>query len=212
MAELLAQASNVKARLLLCHGAGAPVQSDFCLQLASALAVVDIEVWGFNFAYMQQSLMGKKRPPPKLPQLQQELFTQLKSLPMDLPLLLGGKSMGGRVISGFVTDNAAQVPDQVLGLCCYGYPFHPPKKDSWRTGHFGQLQLPVLIVQGERDPFGSKAELAGHSWPAIDLQWLTGADHDFKALKSSGQTQQQLIQQAARLTRGFVDGLVLENK
>lgn len=210
MPQLLAAAENPKARLLLCHGAGAPVQSDFCQQLAAQLALQGIEVWGFNFAYMQQCLAGQRRPPPKMPVLIAELQQQLAAMATDLPLLLAGKSMGGRVVTMLCAGSAGEVPAQVNAVCCYGYPFHPPKKHSWRTEHFDKLQRPVLVLQGERDPFGTLAELTELHWPQVQLQWLPGADHDFKPLKSSGLTQELLLQQAAQHSRRFISDVILE--
>ncbi len=85
------------------------------------------------------------------------------------------------------------------------------KKDNWRTEHFIGLKRPVLVLQGERDPFGSTEELAGKSWPSIDLKWLQSGDHDFSPLKKSGLSQQQLIEQAAYLSRSFINECILEN-
>ncbi|MFC4654894.1 alpha/beta family hydrolase [Rheinheimera marina] len=210
MAELLKAAVSAKARMLLCHGAGAPVQSEFCQQLASHLAAQGIDVWGFNFAYMQQCLAGQRRPPPKMPVLIAQLQEELFGMATDLPLILAGKSMGARVVTMLCAGIAGEVPAAVKAVCCYGYPFHPPKKDSWRTGHFDTLRRPVLVMQGERDPFGTAAELCSLSWPEVEVNWLRSADHDFKPLKSSGLTQQQLLQQAAERTGRFIDDVILE--
>lgn len=214
MPEQLAQSALVKAttpiaRLLLCHGAGAPVQSDFCQLLAKQLAEQNIEVWGFNFAYMAKTLAGKRQLPAKMPVLMAELLEQINQMPTDLPLFIAGKSMGGRVATLLAASHL--LPAEVKGGIAFGYPFHPPKKDSWRTEHFADLKRPVLVLQGERDPFGSTADLAGKSWPLIDIKWLQSGDHDFVPLKKSGFSQQQLIEQAASLSRSFINEFILEN-
>ncbi len=214
MPELLAQsfvvnADKAVARLLLCHGAGASVRSDFCLQLARELAAMGIEVWGFNFGYMQKTLAGSRQLPPKMPVLVAELVEQISQLPADLPLFITGKSMGGRVATLLAASEL--VPAHVKGVLAFGYPFHPPKKDSWRTEHFAALTRPVLVLQGERDPFGSKDELADKSWPLLEVKWLPSGDHDFVPLKKSGFSQQLLIEQAARLSRSFIDDRILED-
>lgn len=145
------------ARMLLLHGAGAPVQSDYLTLLASELAGKGIEVWRVNFAYMQKSISGKKAPPPAVLKLQHELADFIQLVPDDLPLFIGGKSMGGRVATLFAADVAsdvicdvtfdvtgegaaqaateaaaftAKLQARIKGICCFGYPFCPPAKKA----------------------------------------------------------------------------------
>jgi uncharacterized protein len=209
MPEQLALCTKPVARLLLSHGAGAPVQSEFCKLLAEQLAKQHIEVWGFNFAYMQKTLAGSRQLPAKMPVLIAELAEQISQIPTDLPLVIAGKSMGGRVATLLAASEL--LPTAVKGVIAFGYPFHPPKKDSWRTEHFADLTRPVFVLQGERDPFGSSDELAGKSWPLVDIKWLQSGDHDFSPLKKSGLSQQQLIEQAASMSRSFINECILEN-
>ncbi|MBU1618771.1 MAG: alpha/beta fold hydrolase [Gammaproteobacteria bacterium] len=209
MPEQLVLCDKPVARLLLSHGAGAPVQSEFCQLLAQQLANQGIEVWGFNFAYMQKTLAGKRQLPAKMPVLMAEFLEQLSQMPTDLPLVIAGKSMGGRVATLLAASEL--LPGAVKAVIAFGYPFHPPKKDNWRTEHFADLKRPVLVLQGERDPFGSIQELAGKSWPLIEIKWLQSGDHDFSPLKKSGFSQQQLIEQASLLSRSFINEFILEN-
>lgn len=185
------------------------MQSEFCKFLAEQLAKQHIEVWGFNFAYMQKTLAGKRQLPPKMPILMTELAEQISQMPKDLPLVVAGKSMGGRVATLLAASDLLSAT--VKGVIVFGYPFHPPKKDSWRTEHFVDLKRSVLVLQGERDPFGNKDELSDKSWSFINLNWLENGDHDFVPLKKSGLTQQQLIRQAALISRSFIDASILEN-
>ena len=99
--------------------------------------------------------------------------------------MIGGKSMGGRIAS-LVADEAA-----VAGLVCLGYPFHPVGKPTQlRTQHLEFIKTPTLILQGQRDPFGGPAEVAGYHLPStIRLHWLVDGDHSFKPRKSSGTTE-----------------------
>lgn len=217
---LIYPATKPLARLLLCHGAGAPVQSEFLTLLAHALAGQNIEVWVRNFAYMQKSLQGQKQPPPRMAVLQQELQGWLAQLPNDLPLLLAGKSMGGRLATLLLADSQAE-PAQVAGVVVYGYPFRPPAKKALplsapafnsRVAHLSQLTVPTLLLQGQRDAFGgpdliTPAEQA--NWPALQLHWLAGGDHDLQTLKKHQFNQVELIQQAAQLTREFIDAKIL---
>lgn len=202
------------ARLLLCHGAGAGVDSAFMLQLTAALQQQQIEVVLFEFAYMQRKReLGKPVPPPKIASLLPELAVAIKALGDDLPLFIGGKSMGGRVASLLAALPEPAV-ESVRAVFAYGYPFHPPRKAQWRTGHFSELSRPLIIMQGERDPFGNYQELTEltSSWPAVTLNWLTTADHDFQPLRSSGLSQCQLIAQAAEFTRRSIDAILAKVK
>ncbi|OCW94695.1 alpha/beta family hydrolase [Alishewanella sp. HH-ZS] len=202
------------ARLLLCHGAGAGCDSAFMQQLAAALQQQQIDVALFEFAYMQRKReLGKPVPPPKVASLLPELAAAIKALGDDLPLFIGGKSMGGRVAS-LLAALPESLEEQVRAVFAYGYPFHPPRKAQWRTGHFSELSRPLIIMQGERDPFGNYAELSAliSAWPGVILHWLKTADHDFQPLKSSGLSQRQLITQAAEFTRGSIDAILAKVK
>src|SRR5690554_5331116 len=189
------------ATLLLAHGAGAPMDSDYLDLLAAALAAQGIKVLRFEFPYMAaRRESGGKRPPNPMPVLQDSFRLHYQAL--SGPLFIGGKSMGGRVASLLADELGA------AGLICFGYPFHPPgKPDKPRTAHLVQLRTPALILQGTRDPFGKPEEVAGYELSGqIQLSWLESGDHDFKPLKSSGLDQQQLIEQAARHTHEFLRG------
>lgn len=202
--------SNAVAHLVLTHGAGASCQSDFMQQLAQALTAEKIQVTLFDFAYMQhRQISGIKRPPPKATVLIAELAEMLATISTELPLFIGGKSMGGRMASMLAADTELAVP--VAGVFAYGYPFHPPKKSQWRVEHFATLAVPLHIVQGERDPFGHKAEVSVLSWPMVTTHWLSSGDHDFKPLKRSGLTQQELINRAAAFTRRSIDAIISKN-
>jgi uncharacterized protein len=99
-------------------------------------------------------------------------------------LIIGGKSMGGRVASMIADDLYAA--GRIAGLLCLGYPFHPPEKPTQlRTAHLADLKTPTLIVQGTRDPFGTRDEVAAYNLSqAIALLWLEDGDHDLKPRKS----------------------------
>jgi len=203
---LVDHAAQPIARLLLAHGAGAPMDSSYMAQLAKLLAQQGIEVWRFHFDYMAKSVAGKKQPPAKMSFLVQEMSAMIGSMPADLPLFIGGKSMGGRVATLLATDAAAVLP--VQGVLAFGYPFCPPAKKQLgiapRTTHFAALLRPLLIVQGERDAFGGPADLAQSGWPKVSINWLAGGDHDLKTLKRHSQTQDQLLAQASVLAATFI--------
>lgn len=213
---LINQPHQPKARLLLAHGAGAGADSAVMQQLALALAVEKIAVIRFNFPYMQRQIaLGRKSFPDKMPLLLASMQQQIQQCGSDLPLFIGGKSLGGRVASivaaQAVAANQHSEQPAVLASFAFGYPFHAPKKTTWRTEHFADLVTPLHIIQGERDAFGNKQELADKAWPKVSLDWLTDGDHDFKPRKASGYTQAELIALSARLCREKIDEILLAN-
>ena len=111
--------------------------------------------------------------------------------------------MGGRIAS-MVADRA-----KVRGLVCLGYPFHPTGKPSvLRVAHLKELKTPTLILQGERDNFGGREEIAHYTLSrAIRLVFLADGDHSFKPRKSSGRTEKQNLEEAVREIIAFVTGL-----
>lgn len=200
--------SHPEVVLILAHGAGAPADSPFMKELSSSLEREGIGTVRFEFPYMQKRRIdGKKRPPDREPALLDYFSRVVEKVRAELAgssrILIGGKSMGGRVASILASRR-----DGIDGVVCFGYPFHPPGKlDRWRTAHLPDLNCPMLVLQGTRDPFGKPAEMADREKElgAIKLRWLEGGNHDFQTLKSQARTQSELIASAARETRIFVD-------
>nr|WP_290978995.1 alpha/beta fold hydrolase [Halomonas sp.] len=200
-------------RLLWAHGAGAGHQSAFMQQIISALAAEGIQVFAIDFPYMQQMMeQGKRRPPPSVVKTL-EHFTAWYDLiePLDEPpLWVGGKSMGGRIATMFASTGFASTEcasQQVCpGVIVAGYPFHPPKApDKLRLSHWSDIHCPLLVLQGERDPFGTREEVSGYSLTAqARLEWLADGDHDFKPRRASGLKHEFLIDEAATLAASFV--------
>lgn len=186
------------------HGAGAPLDSDFMQQVAQGLAKRGIQVVRFNYNYMQQRIeTGSRRPPERAPKLLEQ-FTQVLSQ-LDKPMVIGGKSMGGRMASLLL----AQPEDKntnVKGLACLGYPFHPQgKPDKLRTEHFPDIDVPILILQGERDALGNKQEVQSYNLPeSIQWLWLADGDHDLKPRVKSGYRHQQHIESAIERLAQFI--------
>ncbi|MGB5373075.1 MAG: alpha/beta family hydrolase [Polyangiales bacterium] len=115
-------------------------------------------------------------------------------------VVIGGKSMGGRIASIIADEVGA------AGLLCLGYPFHPAgKPERLRTAHLETIGTPSLIVQGTRDPLGTEEEVAGYSLSrAIELAWMEDGDHSFKPRKRSGRTLDQNFEAAAAAAVGFI--------
>lgn len=198
---LTTKADKPWAHLILAHGAGAGMNSDFMQLTALTLAAAGIQVSRFEFTYMQLATeLGKRRPPDRMEKLLLYYQQILKDTTDELPLFIGGKSMGGRVASMLMQSSA------VVAGVCFGYPFHPAgKPDKLRTEHLYQLTKPMLIVQGSRDTLGNQQEIADYALPQnIQLSYLADGDHSFKPRKSSGYTFEQHFEQAMKITVAFI--------
>lgn len=170
--------------VVLAHGAGAGMDTDFMTAMARGLCDNGIKVVRFEFPYMAQRREdGKRRPPDRMPVLEAAFVEQLQQYAPRC--VAAGKSMGGRVASMMLAQQ------HCLGAMSLGYPFHPPgKPEKIRNDHWGQVERPWLIVQGSRDPFGTLDEVAQYALPvSARVEWLDDGDHDFKPRKASGFTQ-----------------------
>lgn len=178
------------ATLLLAHGAGAPMDSPFMQVVAGGLAERGWRVVRFEFPYMARAReTGQRRAPDRQPVLLESWREQVAAVAADGPLFIGGKSMGGRMASLLIDELAES--SAVRGCLCFGYPFHPPGKPaSGRTEHLLAMRAPCLIVQGERDSFGRRAEVESYALPpSIQLAWIPDGDHSFKPTKRSGRDE-----------------------
>jgi predicted alpha/beta-hydrolase family hydrolase len=176
---------DASATILLGHGAGAPMDSASMTAAAKALATAGFRVARFEFAYMaSRRTEGGRKPPPRAETLIPEYRAAVAALPIDGPLIIGGKSMGGRVASMLADDLYGA--GKITGLLCLGYPFHPPgRPEQLRTKHLTGLKTPTLICQGSRDQFGTREEVAGYTLSdKIEILWLEDGDHDLKPRKS----------------------------
>lgn len=195
--------------LLLAHGAGAGMDTAFLTQMADLIAARGVRVLRFEFGYMaSRRTTGKKRPAPKAETLAGEYRAAAAAAHASGiagRLAIGGKSMGGRVASLVADELLAE--GQAGALVCLGYPFHPPgMPEKTRTAHLADLRCPALIVQGERDPFGSRTEVAGYSLsPAIEVVWVGDGDHDLGPRGSSGFTRKGNLAAAADAVASFLE-------
>ena len=201
---------SAASTLLLGHGAGAAMDSPGMNALVAPLVSRGIRIVRFEFGYMAARRDGVRRPPPRAESLAGEYRDAVAAVRDSAPigarghLMIGGKSMGGRVAS-LVADELADV-GLIAGLVCLGYPFHPPEKpEQLRTAHLLELRAPTLICQGTRDPFGGREEVAGYGLsPAIELHWLEDGDHDFRPRKAiSGRTYAENLAGAADAVAEF---------
>mgnify|MGYP003683156903 CR=1 FL=1 len=187
--------------LVLAHGAGAPMDSEFMERISKLLAERDIGVIRFEFPYMSQRRTGgSKRPPDRQPALIDFWRQVLDQCQSYGKVFIGGKSMGGRMAS-LLADEC-----DLEGLICLGYPFHPVKKpEKLRTEHLADLKTPTLIVQGTRDALGNFDEVAEYELSdQISVCWLEDGDHDLKPRVKSGFTHDQHLHSAADAIAAFM--------
>jgi len=176
---------DAPAVIVMAHGAGAPMDSASMSSAAKALAGAGLRVVRFEFGYMaERRKSAAKSPPPRAEMLKSEYIAAIDQLDETKPLVIGGKSMGGRVAS--MIADPLHASGRLAGLLCLGYPFHPVgKPDQLRTAHLADLRTPTLIVQGTRDPFGMREEVADYQLSkAIEILWLEDGDHDLRPRKA----------------------------
>lgn len=173
--------------IILAHGAGAGMDHEGMATLAAAFAERGLRVVRFEFAYMHARREGRRPGPDRMPKLQACFREVIEA--QDRPVVLAGRSMGGRVATMIADDVGAEA------VIAFGYPFHPPKKpENLRTEHLQDLRTKTLIVQGERDPFGTPPEVATYDLSEqIEVLWLPDGDHSLKPRKKSGFTYEQHV-------------------
>ncbi|MBK5375010.1 alpha/beta hydrolase [Pseudomonas sp. TH43] len=200
-----AASGEASATLILAHGAGAPMDSDWMNDMAGRLAGLGVNVLRFEFPYMaQRRVDGGKRPPnpaPKLLECWREVYGLVRRHVTGV-LAIGGKSMGGRMASLLADELGADA------LVCLGYPFYAVgKPEKPRVEHLAGLNTRTLIVQGERDALGNRDAVEAYALsPSIKVYWLVAGDHDLKPLKVSGFTHEQHLVSAAQKVAEFLKG------
>lgn len=198
--DLLIDGTPEQPLFIFAHGAGAGMDHEFMTAVASGLSQQGIQVARFNFPYMvKRAEDGKRRPPdraPKLLEAYQGVIAQLT----DKKVVIGGKSMGGRMASLL-----AEHP-QVCAIACLGFPFHPPgKPEKFKGDHLASIEKPTLILQGERDTFGKREEFEGFTLSdKVDVEFIPDGDHSFKPRKRSGYTEQGNIDLTVEHLAAFI--------
>jgi len=196
--DLLVDGPDAGVTLLLAHGAGAPMDSPWMNLVAQLLAERGVRTARFEFAYMAARREGRRGGQPRA----EAVLDEYRAAVDDVggPVAVGGKSFGGRVASMIADDVEA------TAVVALGYPFHPPgKPENLRTAHLLTLRTPMLVCQGERDPFGTVEEIPGYGLPdSIRLHWAPDGDHSLKPRKASGRTEHQNLTETADAIAGFL--------
>lgn len=189
--------------VVLAHGAGAPMDTPFMTFFAEGLAKAGYRAVRFEFPYMAaRRKTGAKKPPDRQPILLETWRSVIADLGPE-KLVIGGKSMGGRMASLIADDTNVQ------GLVCLGYPFYGAgRKDKPRTEHLLSLKTPTLMCQGERDPMGDRESVSELKLShAIKVRWLPDGDHDLKPRRASGRTHEENLTDALDAVCEFLAAL-----
>ncbi|MDN3610697.1 alpha/beta family hydrolase [Vibrio ostreicida] len=201
MTEYLIDGEQDHPTFIFSHGAGAGMEHSFMSSVAKSLSQKGIQVVRFNFPYMtKRNQDGKKRPPDRAPKLLEAYKAVIDDLNLTGPVVIGGKSMGGRMAS-LLSDH-----NKVAAVACLGFPFHPPgKPDKFKGDHLAVMSKPCLILQGERDTFGHREALSTYLLSdAITVEFIPDGDHSFKPRKRSGHTESGNIALAVESLANFI--------
>lgn len=200
MSQWIVEGPESGPLFIFAHGAGAGMEHDFMAAVAKGLVEQGIRVVRFNFPYMiKRAEDGKKRPPDRAPKLL-EAYEEVIAHFTSQPIVIGGKSMGGRM-SSLLAEN-----ELVAGIACLGFPFHPPgKPEKFKGDHLANIEKPTLILQGERDTFGKREEFDDFVLSSqVKVSFLPDGDHSFKPRKSSGHTEAGNIDLALEQLAAFI--------
>ena len=209
VAALVEQPTQARWMLVLAHGAGAGMRHAFMENLARELAGAGVATLRYEFPYMQQK---RGRPDsPKILTATVRAAIRAAAEASNLPLLAGGKSLGGRMTSHVFAEAAAQnLRDafaRVRGLVFYGFPLHQPgRPDVKRASHLSQVRLPMLFLQGTRDALADLSllqPLCEKLEPRPTLHIVDTADHSFHVLKRSGRTDDDVLRELAHTTASW---------
>jgi predicted alpha/beta-hydrolase family hydrolase len=194
---LLARPPEARVLYLLAHGAGAGMHHRFMVAIADALGRHGVATLRYQFPYTEAG--GRRPDPPAMLEatVRAAVATAAQVAP-DLPLVAGGKSMGGRMTSG---AQARRPLDGVAGLIFLGFPLHPARQPATtRADHLGRVAIPMLFLQGTRDElaeFGLISQTCRALGERATLHPVEGADHGFEVLKRSGRTDAEVLEELA---------------
>jgi predicted alpha/beta-hydrolase family hydrolase len=196
------------ARVILAHGAGTHMGHRHMQRHATDLAAAGVGVALFDFAY---TAAGRSRPDPA-PRLEQAWRDVVTALPAHLggrgPVVIGGRSMGGRIASIVAAADAEALG--IAGVACIAYPLHPPgRPDRLRVAHWPDLRVPILLVSGSRDAMAPldalRANVAAHLAPGLaTVHVVEGADHSFRARTADGRTEDEVLAEVAQAVTGWL--------
>jgi uncharacterized protein len=212
VSALLTASQKPSALFAMAHGAGASMDHPFMAAVAAGLAEREVATLRYQFPYMEAGSRRPDRPPVAEATVRAAVETAARLLP-NVPLTAGGKSFGARM----TTQAQANRPlPGVIGLVAFGFPLHAAGKPSdERARHLTEVGIPMLFLQGDRDPLADTGLLS----PVIQrlgtratLHLLEGADHSFHVLARSGRTEAEIMSEALDTMAGWLRGILSSSK
>jgi uncharacterized protein len=206
VSALLSWPAKARWLLVLAHGAGAGMSHPFMENLAGELADVSVATLRYQFPYMEDRRRVPDAPAVLAATVVAAVRAAAEAAP-DLPLLAGGKSMGGRM-----TSQAASLHplDGVRGLVFFGFPLHPPNRPATkRADHLPKITIPMLFLQGTRDTFADLELLrpvCATLGSRATLHLMEEADHSFHVPKRSGKSNAEVLHELAETVALWADG------
>lgn len=210
ISALLLRPADAWLLYVLAHGAGAGMRHPFLESVSASLAARGVATLRYQFPYLEA---GRRRtdPPHVLEAAVRAAVTKAGDIVPELPMIAGGKSLGGRMTSGAA---AAKPLDRVKGLVFLGFPLHPPGQPGTRRAeHLQQVDVPMLFLQGTRDTFARLdliTSVCRSLEPRATLHTIEGADHSFGVLKRSGRTPAQVLDELADTVSRWARSLVVD--
>jgi predicted alpha/beta-hydrolase family hydrolase len=208
VSALLLRPADAWLLYVLAHGAGAGMRHSFLESVSAALAARGVATFRYQFPYLEAG-RGRPDPPWVLEATVRAAVTKAAEIVPELPLIAGGKSLGGRMTSGAA---AAQPLDRVKGLAFLGFPLHPPGQPGTRRAeHLQRVDVPMLFLQGTRDAFARLdliTDVCAGLEPRASLHVVEGADHSFGVPKRSGRTSAQVLAELVDTTASWARSLV----
>jgi predicted alpha/beta-hydrolase family hydrolase len=207
VSALLERPGDARWLLVLGHGAGAGMRHRFMEAISAALASHAIATFRYQFPYMEKR-SGRPDPQPVLLGTVRSAVAAAHSAAPDLPLLAGGKSMGGRMTS---LASADEPLPNVRGLVFFGFPLHPAGKPGIeRAQHLERVALPMLFLQGRRDKLaglGLLAPVLERIGPRATLHVVEEGDHSFAVPKRSGRSEADVLDDLVRTVASWAEEL-----
>jgi predicted alpha/beta-hydrolase family hydrolase len=207
VSALLSRPAKARRLLVLAHGAGAGMSHPFMEKLADELSSIGVATFRYQFPYMEEHRRVPDAPAVLTATVVAAVRAAAEAAP-GLPLLAGGKSMGGRMTS----QAAAQHPlDGVRGLVFFGFPLHPPNRPGTkRADHLVKVTIPMLFLQGTRDTLADLKLLrpvCTKLGSRATLHVIEKADHSFHVLKSAGRSDDEVLQELAETAASWAEGM-----
>jgi hypothetical protein len=207
VSALLVRPKNARWLLALAHGAGAGMTHPFMENLTNELSAVAIATFRYQFPYLEQRRRVPD-PPAILTATVATAVQTAKTAASDLPVLAGGKSMGGRMTSQAAAQNLL---NGVRGLVLFGFPLHPPNRPgAKRAEHLAKVAVPMLFLQGTRDTFADMKLLrpiCAKLGERATLHIIESADHSFHVPKSSNRTDADVLHELAERTASWAGAI-----